>query len=91
MAVSSHTFGTCRSRRDCGNLEAAMVEVVTPFVVVAAVAATAAILRRFVSGLVRMIKRRRSRRDCGNLEAGSVERKGVALVGAPQSPRLRQS
>ena len=60
-----------RSRRDCGNLEA--VGLVAPMKrpPFAAVAATAAILRRASDTASFQQTKGRSRRDCGNLEAAS--------------------
>ena len=56
----------------------------------AAVAATAAILRRCLKLQPCSCVSSRSRRDCGNLEAGVIR---IVVPGdaAPQSPRLRQS
>ena len=79
----------CRSRRDCGNLEAvgnARFRGKT----VAAVAATAAILRRSSNAADAAPLAGRSRRDCGDLEA-ACGLDGSSFGFRPQSPRLRQS
>jgi len=79
-----------RSRRDCGNLEAANCVNNGVAWFSAAVAATAAILRRSRPTPWQAPDSRRSRRDCGNLEAvwlTNWKRKRAR----PQSPRLRQS
>ena len=62
-------FTSCRSRRDCGNLEAVFRGVLAFVAFSAAVAATAAILRRPASAEADKTGHGRSRRDCGNLEA----------------------
>jgi len=64
--------GASRSRRDCGNLEAVNVLGVTRNPTAAAVAATAAILRRYTAAGFSLSFGSRSRRDCGNLEAVEI-------------------
>ena len=69
MALSNTETSMCRSRRDCGNLEAVYRLDKIARKILAAVAATAAILRRNLSVSEGDERNGRSRRDCGNLEA----------------------
>ena len=69
MGSIRSTFSSCRSRRDCGHREAVRKSYRGQNTHYAAVAATAAIVRRTVSNTARWEPSCRSRRDCGHREA----------------------
>ena len=76
LAFIHHFNG--RSRRDCGNREAGRWEPRNESITAAAVAATAAIVRRFAFSTFEISIACRSRRDCGNREADFSRRQLAA-------------